>query len=139
VAVSVDFLESGGNEFAIGRLGVGSDHVCAVTSFPGGLWCWGDNSRGQLGTGSAGGQSDAPVQVDVSELDDLDPAPPLDWRWIAAGESHTCAVEKDDDDASGLLAPGLSGYYCWGANDDGRLGDGTTTDRDSPARVVQGH
>jgi len=43
---------------------------------------------------------------------------------IAAGAAHTCARL-----ASGSVA-------CWGFNDRGQLGDGTTTDRSSPAGVM---
>jgi len=41
---------------------------------------------------------------------------------VSTGSGHTCAI------ASGAL-------YCWGANDEGRLGLGDTTMRLSPARV----
>jgi alpha-tubulin suppressor-like RCC1 family protein len=33
----------------------GSSHTCALAT-NGTLWCWGDNSYGQLGTGSGGSQ-----------------------------------------------------------------------------------
>jgi alpha-tubulin suppressor-like RCC1 family protein len=42
---------------------------------------------------------------------------------LAAGGDHTCAVVR------GAL-------YCWGRNDNGQLGDGTTDDRHKPRAVV---
>ncbi len=76
----------------------GGAHACArLTS--GELRCWGGNSRGQLGTGSAL-PSRAPVSV-------------IGLHGVvsfAAGAGHTCAVVE-----GGQL-------YCWGANDRGQLG-----------------
>jgi alpha-tubulin suppressor-like RCC1 family protein len=42
---------------------------------------------------------------------------------VAAGGHHTCAIK------SGAL-------YCWGYNDYGQLGDGTTTHRNTPVAVT---
>ncbi|MFN7003900.1 MAG: RCC1 domain-containing protein [Roseinatronobacter sp.] len=40
-----------------------------------------------------------------------------------AGNVHTCALDADGD------------VWCWGANRDGQLGDGTFTDRLTPTKV----
>jgi alpha-tubulin suppressor-like RCC1 family protein len=42
---------------------------------------------------------------------------------VAAGDQHTCA----------RLASGA--VRCWGSNQSGQLGDGTTTDRPAPVAV----
>ena len=42
---------------------------------------------------------------------------------LAPGKHHACAVIKDQT------------VMCWGDNDSGELGDGTTTRRDAPAKV----
>ena len=43
---------------------------------------------------------------------------------ISAGEGHTCAILDD-----GSVA-------CWGGNQYGQLGDGTTTNRDTPTQTA---
>ena len=53
-------LVSGGQVFA--RLSAGGSHSCGVTTATGEIWCWGDNSTGQLGLGSNTG-SLVPVRV----------------------------------------------------------------------------
>src|SRR2546427_12695816 len=56
---------------------------------------------------------------------------------IVAAQSDSLkftAVSASGEFACGLTA--LAAAYCWGANDRGQLGDGTTTDRTRPERVT---
>lgn len=80
-------------------------------------YCWGDNSAGQLGTGSAGGSSGLPVRVTGG---------PVAWEFVTPGRSHACGIGDDSD------------VYCWGGNFRGQLGNGTTVDSSVPARVTGG-
>lgn len=72
---------------AIETLAVGGDHACVITT-TGGVKCWGQNAKGQLG------YQDAVKRV----------APPLEYVdlganrtvvSITAGDAHTCAVLDD--------------------------------------------
>ena len=94
----------------------GANHVCALVQ-GGRVYCWGDNSHGQLGNGTNTSSSD-PVQVD--------PGGALSGKsitWISAGGNHTCAV----------AVPG--NVFCWGDNTYGELGNGSTNDSNVPVRV----
>lgn len=90
----------------------GVSHTCALLP-AGEVWCWGENSDGQLGNGTL---VDSATPVAVSGL-------PPGVKAIAIGNMHSCA----------LLADG--GVRCWGYNFNGQLGDGTTTTRTTPTNV----
>ena len=94
----------------------GSYHTCAVRNQRA-VSCWGRNNKGQLGDGRASGDASATL-VAVTGLDDT--------RDIVAGELHTCARAE-----SGMVT-------CWGDNEFGQLGDGTTIDRPVPTPVALG-
>jgi alpha-tubulin suppressor-like RCC1 family protein len=81
-------------------LAVGHHHACAAFDQPSGLWCWGANDLGQLGTGAAGAASPSPVQA--SKLDNTTRS-----ILVAAGDGHTCSSKA-------LAPPEL---ICAGRND----------------------
>lgn len=49
---------------------------------------------------------------------------PARFTSLATGQGHTCGLSDDER------------VYCWGSNDAGQLGDGTTTDRATPAEAL---
>jgi uncharacterized repeat protein (TIGR01451 family) len=84
----------------------GDNHACGIRN--GALYCWGDNTYGQSGTGG----TTTPVPNMTSGVTAVD-----------AGAHHTCAIRN------GAL-------LCWGRNNYGQLGDGTTTNRTTPVTVT---
>ena len=91
----------------------GGVHSCAITTV--GVACRGSNWRGRLGNGTT---ITAHVPGTPMDLAGSDP-----FTQVTAGAAHTCATS-----ARGKV-------YCWGANDRGRLGNGTTTDSLTPVAV----
>lgn len=87
----------------ISKLVAGSAHACALTG--GEVYCWGYNALGQLGTGNNLNQLyPAKVQGVLAGKTVTD---------ISANGPSTCAVAN-------------ARVYCWGSNDFGQIGDGTS-------------
>jgi alpha-tubulin suppressor-like RCC1 family protein len=84
-------------------IAVGTGHSCALRS-DGSVWCWGGNSKGQLGDGT---QINRTQPAPVSGLGGNATA-------IAVGTSFSCALMSGGN------------VKCWGANEFGELGDGST-------------
>lgn len=108
VPVDVADLRGGVRAIAAGR-----SHACALT-FAGGVKCWGKNDSGQIGDGTTITRT-RPVEVSGLQRD---------VAFIAAGADRTCAVTT------------TQAVMCWGANNFGEVGDGTTTTRLAPMRVA---
>ncbi|MCB0047760.1 MAG: hypothetical protein KDD92_20225 [Caldilineaceae bacterium] len=96
----------------IEQIVTGSDHTCALTT-AGGVKCWGVNGDGQLGIGTFTHQS---TPTDVVGLSSGVAA-------IAGGWKHTCALMQ------------TGGVKCWGDNEYGQLGDGSSSDKLTPTHV----
>ena len=97
------------------EVATGAAHTCALAD--GRVWCWGANQVGQLGDGLADVR---PLPAPVALLDGGD----AQVQHIAAGFAHTCAVRADGS------------AWCWGANQSGQLGEGTTSNINVPVPVT---
>lgn len=111
----VPTIVSGGVTWNPLTLTAGGNFTCGLNN-AGAAQCFGQNSFGQLGDGTTT-NSNAPVAVSGG----------LTLRAIVAGRNHACAIQASDSTA-----------YCWGRNDAGQLGDGTTMQRSSPTLVPGG-
>lgn len=98
-------------------IGIGGFHGCALRA-GGAAWCWGADNAGQVGNNAT---TNAPAAVAVQKTDGT---PLVNIVAIAGGSDHTCALD------------GNGGVWCWGANSNGELGDGTTTERHQAAPVL---
>ena len=100
----------------IKQISSGAYHTCVVASDDN-AYCWGENMKGQLGNNSTANSS-VPVKVDTSGA-----LAGKTIKQISTGHYHTCAVASDDK------------IYCWGENNNGELGNGSTVDSRVPVAV----
>jgi alpha-tubulin suppressor-like RCC1 family protein len=95
----------------VAQVGAGRYHSCARAADA--VYCWGSNARGQLGDGTS---MDSYTPVAVRGI-----GPSMD---VDTGGSATCVVVDPTGDV-----------WCWGDNEHGQLGDGTTTASFTPIRA----
>lgn len=103
----VAFLEEGVTDIAAGAF-----FSCAVVDAA--AACWGFNGHGQLGRG---------------DTDDSDGYADL----VTGLDENVTAVAAGDDFACAIVA---SAVKCWGSNDRGQLGDGSSVDSPEPVVAV---
>lgn len=99
-------------------LATGYSHMCAIGTDDR-VYCWGENTKGQLGSGTTGGTSTSPVLA-------VNGGGPGTYKYVDAGYEHTCALGTDDE------------MYCWGEGNFGQLGRNSSTDSNSPVGVNSG-
>ena len=99
------------------------DHTVALGS-DGNLYAWGLNAYGQLGNTSVPRGPNNPAAYSTKPVPVSKPAG-ITFTQPATGRYSSMAMGSD-----GKL-------YAWGWNSNGRLGDGTTTDRLAPTQVLQ--
>lgn len=89
-------------------------YVSRLSEFKNKLVCWGYNAYGQLGTGDTT-NSDVPINTVGLDAENI--------KQVDLGYRHTCALMKS------------GGVKCWGWNQYGQVGDGSTTNRLTPKDV----
>ena len=113
VAVDTSGVLSGKTVIA---LSTGNTHTCVIAS-DNNAYCWGHGANGRLGNSSSSDRL-VPVAVTTSGV--------LSGKTITsitAGGSHTCAIASD------------SRLYCWGYNQNGYLGNNSSSDSSVPVAV----
>lgn len=88
-------------------------------------YCWGLNDAGQLGATS---NDICTVFVAVDWPCAHTPVMAsggIRFQSVSTGLRHTCGIDLEGS------------AWCWGLNDNGQLGDGTTVERMTPARVLE--
>ena len=97
-------------------ISIGSQFTCAV-DIEGSVYCWGYNSKGQLGKGDWKSSS-VPKKVYMDSV--------LSGKKVisvAAGIEHVCVLTDEKK------------VYCWGGNSDGQLGNDSFEDSPVPEKV----
>ena len=128
VRVMIDPSDGGGPLTDSVAVSAGETHTCALTeSDHSPARCWGQYDVGQLGIGTSGPTStfnSYPRTVLASGTPSSVRVALTGVTAIAANGKHTCAVLTTGD------------VRCWGGNNFGQLGDGTTDQRMNPVPVL---
>jgi alpha-tubulin suppressor-like RCC1 family protein len=101
----------GSPDSGVQALAAGEYHTCALVN--GGVWCWGENTNGQLGNGSDAGSSLVPVPVQGLGSG---------VQAVTAGAFYTCALVS-------------GGVQCWGYNSSFQLGNTVSGQSNVPVAV----
>jgi alpha-tubulin suppressor-like RCC1 family protein len=96
------------------KVDAGEEHTCVLLD-SGSVKCFGTNSHGQLGTAQLAEQ----LKLSPSQVDGLAAATD-----VTTGARHSCAIAGENHKV-----------FCWGQNQHGQLGDGTTGASSAPVEV----
>lgn len=136
-------------------IAAGARHTCAISGH-GNVYCWGDNTYGQLGRGFDGGSSNSPALiaginlVAISAFNNFTCGITSAGAVACWGENNYAQVTGQNPTTSGINTPGivmgLAGpvtslsvgsdhgcaiqngqVVCWGSNSGGQLGTGQST------------
>lgn len=105
----------------VASVSTGFYHSCALKT-DGTVRCWGRNNSGQLGDGTTVDKSTPTPTVVPAFIIGLIPMTGV--ATLTAGDTHNCVLKTDGT------------VRCWGGNNSGQLGDGTTTQRTTPVVVL---
>ncbi|MCF7900880.1 hypothetical protein K9L67_01510, partial [Candidatus Woesearchaeota archaeon] len=108
-----DVVEFSSIGIKINSISAGSRHTCAIRTNDSRILCWGNNAYGQLGNGTSGGQTSNPQLINDT----------TQYKQISAGNDFTCGLTINNT------------VKCWGYNNGGQIGDGTTTQRNNPTLI----
>jgi alpha-tubulin suppressor-like RCC1 family protein len=97
------------------------DYTSFAVKNDGTLWAWGSNQYGARGDGSSGDNIASPVQVPISAR--ITTPTRGGKHAVAVGTGVYAAIDTEGQ------------VWTWGVNWNGRLGNGNTTSRYTPARV----
>lgn len=132
---------------SVSKVSVGKSHACALANSK--VYCWGDNSHGQLGDRTTSNSS-VPVAVDVTTSDYT--PPPVTKTCYIFIFPYKCTQTFPTQPKSSLggkqVVDIMAGDYfscaltnkgkvaCWGEGDNGRLGNNSTSDYSYPVSVT---
>ena len=136
VPVDVFGLQSG-----VAAIATGAASSCAMLSSDGSVVCWGYNLHGQLGDDRWNCLEQCSVPVSVCASGATGPCTESfsnilrDSVGLAVGGLSACARVEAAPVLAGLFTIVQTGAKCWGHNGRGQVGDGSTTQRDTPVDV----
>ena len=126
-AIPVPVAPGGAQLTGVAEMAVAEDHICALKT-DSSVWCWGSNTYGQIGigtddqSGAASANQYALYPTQVTNLANL-------ATGIAVSADASCATTTSNN------------VYCWGLNNEGIVGNGTTASGtnitvDQPSEVL---
>jgi alpha-tubulin suppressor-like RCC1 family protein len=90
-------------------ISAGEGSTCGIIQ-DGRAYCWGNDGDGELGNGAITGNQASPSLVDTTGIAGF-----IGWLDISTNDNLTCGIIQDGRG------------YCWGADSDGKLGNGAIT------------